>query len=170
MKNTNWAAILLLIAAIPVVNFVAAQLSVRGDPREAVPTQLPAPSQIRIVVSSQDAEGITQEQMNLDFLKNLETYTVERVKVKAREYLASVGQTNAIIDIASEATYVEAGPVKLAIVRLKDAGSRQVFIAGIVGKELKRVACIRESVEAIPVSYGLCGDKIRDVFGAKIGG
>lgn len=174
MKNFNWKYVLLLLAAIPVFNYVAGQFGRSAaehfNANEPKPSQAVAPSkEIRIVVSSQDAEGVTQEQWDLNFLKNLESYTIDRVRIKAKEYLASIGQQNVAIDITSEATYVETGSIKLAVVRMQDATSRQIIIAGIVGKELKRVACIRASAEAIPVSYGPCGDKITEVFGARIG-
>lgn len=106
----------------------------------------------------------------MNFLKNLEAYTVERVKVKTKEYLVSQGHPNADVHFTSEATYVESGPVKLAVIRLRASeGSNQVFIAGIIGNELKRVACVRNSTETIPISYGVCAEKIKEVFGTKIG-
>jgi hypothetical protein len=124
---------------------------------------------LRTIVSSQDTQGVTQEQMDIDFLKNLEAYTRERSKVKAKEYLASIGKANTLIEMSSEATYVQSGPVKLAVIRLKSTGARSTFIMGIVGREFKRVLCQWESEEAIPITYGVCADKIAEVFGVRIG-
>jgi len=138
--------------------------------REAASASKPSANQeIGVVVSSQDSEGVTQQNFDLNFLKNLEIYTVERVKIKTKEYLASQGYPNADVNFTSEATYVESGPMKLAVIRLRAEGSNQVFIAGIIGKELKRVACVKNSTETIPISYGVCGEKIKEVFGVKIG-
>jgi len=175
MKNINWKNVALPILPLSVVSIVVGQMdslaAERADASESASTmQTDQKSQIRLVVSSQDAGGTTQDQLDLTFLKNLEAYTVARTKTKMKEYFASIGQPNIPINITSEAIYVQAGSIKLAIIRLKDAGSRQVIITGIVGKELKRVGCIRETAQDIPVSYGPCADKIEETFGAKIGG
>ncbi|MEO8600351.1 MAG: hypothetical protein ABI656_11035, partial [bacterium] len=134
--------------------------------QESLHSLAQSPNQeIRTFVSSQDAESVTQKNLDIDFLKNLEAYTVGRVKTKIRELPNSPK-----IDITSEATYVESGPMKLAIIRLRGSdSSNQVFVLGIMGKELKRVICIRNSTETIPVSYGVCADKIKEVFGTKFG-
>lgn len=175
MKNLRWKVVVLLLLAIPIVNFVGGRIGQRAaevvNAREAaVVRSAPAHASIRTVSSSQDAEGVTQEQMSIEFLRNFENYTVERAKVKAKEYLASIGRPNDQVSLSSEATYVQSGAVKLAVLRISDPASRQVLIAGIVGRELRRVVCVRESVADIPISYGACAEKVKEVFGVTIGG
>lgn len=132
-------------------------LNAEGGNRSALATN----QTIRVLVASQDAEGVTQAQLNLVFLKNLEAHAVIRIKAILKE--------NGVIaqpEITSEASYVESGPYKLAVIRLRSSdGSRAVFVNGIIGKELKRIACIRNSTEQIPVTLGPCGDKVKEVFG-----
>ncbi len=171
MKQFDWKYLVLFVLAIPVVNQLASYLGTSAaqhvNERETVsrPTQV-ADQSIRVIASSQDAQGVAQKNLDMLFLKNLEAYTVERIKTKIRE-LPSSPQ----IDITSEATYVESGPMKFAVIRLRGSdNSNQVFIHGIVGNELKRVACLSNSTEAIPISYGVCADKVNEVFGTKIGG
>jgi len=107
--------------------------------REAASASKPSANQeIGVVVSSQDSEGVTQQNFDLNFLKNLEIYTVERVKIKTKEYLASQGYPNADVNFTSEATYVESGPMKLAVIRLRAEGSNQVFIAGTQASRLRK--------------------------------
>jgi len=176
MKQWNWKHIILFLLAIPVVNYFAGNLGKSAaqhvNEREAASAPQPSANQnIRVVVSSQDSEGVTQQNFDLNFLKNLEAYTVERVMIKTKEYLASQGYPNAEVHFTSEATYVESGPMKFAVIRLRASeGSNQVFIVGIVGNELKRIACVRNSTETIPISYGICAEKVKEVFGVKIGG
>jgi len=166
--------VLALLIGIPIVNFVAGQLGksaanhVNEKETTAKRPSSPAP-EIRTVVSSQEAEGVTQAQMDVDFLKNLETYMVERATIKAKESLAAAGYPNLSVEYKSEATYVESGPMKLAIIRMSTQGTRQIFITGIIGRELKRVLCLRESEAAIPVTNGACADKIKEVFGVSLG-
>ena len=117
MKRLTWKHLLLLVVAVAVVTQFAGYLgrsaAERVNSREASSPVRQASSEIQVVVSSQDAEGVTQDRMDMVFLKNLETYTVERVTLRAREFLASQGQPNARLgDITSEATYVETGPLR----------------------------------------------------------
>ena len=176
MKNLTWKSILLFIAAFFVVNYLGGYLGrtaadkVNATEDKSAQHSTGSSQEIRTIVSSQDNEGITQEQMDIDFLKKLEAYTRERSKVKAKQYLASVGQANAPVEMTSEATYVQSGHVKLAVIRLRSTGASNILIAGIVGKEFKRLLCQRESAEAIPITYGVCGGKIVETFGVRIGG
>lgn len=130
-----------------------------------------APSEeIQIVVSKQDAQGVTPQQMDLNFLKNLELYILERTKIKTKEYLTEKGYPDEKLDINSEATFVETGSLKFAVIRLKGSDfSNSVMVVGIIGNELKRVLCARNSGGIIPITYGVCADKIKEVFGRKIG-
>lgn len=175
MKQWNWKYIVIFILAIPVVNYLAGHLgkSAAQHVNERDAASLPSQNaslEIRVVVSSQDSEGVTQQNFDRDFLKYLEAYMVKRVKLKAKEFLASQGYPNSQLDISSEATYVESGPMKLAVIRLRSSdGSNQVFITGVIGNELKRITCVRNSIETIPISYGVCADKVKEVFGTKIG-
>lgn len=125
---------------------------------------------IKIIVSSQDSEGLTVNNFDLSFLRYFENTTLDGVKRKAKEHYSSLGVTAPIIEFSSEANYVESGPMKLAVVRLSSSdGARQVFIAGLVGKEFKRVLCVRNTTESIPITYGECAEKIKEVFGVIIG-
>lgn len=171
MKGTTWKMVLTLLIGIPILNFVAGQLGKSAAEHEAATRQAaPSASTIRTLVSSQDAEGLTQAQLDLNFLKNLEAHTVERATIKAKEHLAAAGYPNSSVQYISEATYIESSTMKLALIRMSAQGIRQIFIAGIVGPELKRVLCQRESEEAIPVTSGVCADKIKEVFGVSLGG
>jgi len=162
MGRNDWKSWLVVFFALPVV--------VANAQETRAPKGSPATPVVRTVVSEQSADGVTQKQMGLSFLKNLEDYTVARVNAKTRESLAAKGYPNAQVSTTAESVYVYAGPHKLAVVRLKqDVGSSQVFIAGIDGPMLKRVACISDAASPIPVSYGPCGDKIAEVFGHRIG-
>lgn len=175
MKQLNWKYLVLIVLAIllakPIGSYlgkIAAQHTNKRDSLNSPPHDVK--NEIRVVVFSQDAEGVTQQDLDLVFLKNFETYTIERVKLNAKKYLTSQGYPNANLDIISEATYVESGTRKLAIIRLRYLNdSNQVFIAGIIDNELKRIACISGTQLTIPITYGVCGEKIKKVFGTMIG-
>lgn len=175
VKKWNWKHIVLLLLAIPAVKYVGGYLgkSAADSVNERSAPSAPRSSanqEIRVVVSSQDSEGATQRDFDSAFLKNLEAYTVERIKNNAKKYLVSQGYPSVDVNLTSEAIYVESGHMKLAVIRVRAAeGSNQVFVAGIVDNDLKRVVCITNSKETIPISYGPCATKITEVFGVKIG-
>lgn len=174
MKKWTWKHLILFILAIPVLNHMAGYLgrstAQHVNEREAASAPQSGLNQrIKVVASSQDSDGLTQKNFDLNFLKSLEAYTVERVKMKTNEYLSSQGLPSTNVDFISEANYVESGSIKLGVIRLRTSeGSIGVFIVGILGNELKRVGCVRDSTETIPISYGVCADKIKEVFGIKM--
>ena len=118
---------------------------------------------VQVDVSSQDSNGLSARDFNVDFLRSLEAYIIQDTSQKIRQ---SVHSENAQIDasrVSSEAVYVEGGK-KLAVIRLQTAGWNSVAIVGFVGEKLTRVVCTLGLEEPIPISDGLCGAKIQEVF------
>lgn len=126
---------------------------------------------VRVIVSSQDAEGVTAQEMDIAFLRRLEQHTVESIKDKVKRGRSVQGYTGPELELQSESVFVEAGSTKLAVVRIRGSdNSFSVFLLGIVGNELRRIACTRGYPDPIPITYGPCGEKVKEVFGEKIGG
>ena len=61
---------------------------------------------VQVVVTIQDAQGVTQASFDQAFLKMTESWIVERTRVKAKEYLVSIGKGTQEVKLISEATYV----------------------------------------------------------------
>jgi hypothetical protein len=122
-------------------------------------------NEIIVISSSETADGYTQKDMDPRFLKVIEDATVNSVKEKTFKHLNRRGLKNPKINILSESIYFEQDNKKLAVIRLYIETSNQVWIYGFKGKELIRIACVRQTSEKIPLSYGKCGEKIREVFG-----
>jgi hypothetical protein len=125
-------------------------------------------SEVIVYFGSEDAEGITQVDFNLELLQAIELKTKNKIKEKAEAYLNSQGFKGQKIDFQSSSVYVQIQNMKLAVVRVVSSGSNQVHIFGIRGKELLRVACVTQSSTTIPLSYGKCGEKIKDVYKVDI--
>lgn len=112
---------------------------------------------------------MTQAQWDQQFLNYLESYTRGRITTLANERLAASGQPTAKAIFQSHAVYIESGKRKLAVIRIKgNDNSSHVFVHGIVDDQLKRVACSRSGPEQIPVTYGVCGDKVKEIFGVNL--
>lgn len=144
--------------------------------RDAASQQAPAarataPPEIVVATATENAEGVTQDAFNLNMLKDFERRTLLTIRKKMTDYLKSQNDPTPVPGIKSEAHYMQAGLVKLAVVRLKAPGSlNQVFVFGIVGLELRRVVCVRvANIDlAIPIAYGPCGEKIRETYGVNL--
>ncbi len=135
----------------------------QGDQSSATETT----STVRVMVSSQDAEGLTHEQMDQTFLDNYETYTRLRVAELSQEALATRGYDNDYGDLESGALFVESDGKKLAVVRLRFRDlTNTLVVAGIVNGQFTRVSCVGE--KRIPVSYGPCGDRVEEVFSVNL--
>ena len=174
MKQFGWKHVVVLLLAMPFVNQLAGYLG-RSEAQRSVEIEkkLPPPTaqqKIKVVVTSQNSDGATQQDFDINFLNNLEAYTVERLKVNTNKARATQGLAPLQSDITSEAMYVWSGPRKLAVIRFRfPDGSNSVFISGIIGDEFTRIGCIGDPVETISIATGVCAKKVEEVFGAKIG-
>jgi len=125
-------------------------------------------SDILTLSGSEDAEGVTQSDFDIAMLNALELRTKNKVKEKMTAYMSSQGYKEKTIEIKSSSVYVNAGNLKLAVVRLNIANTNQVHIYGIKGSELLRVACNRPTKESIPLSYGKCSEQIKETYGVDL--
>ena len=118
--------------------------------------------------SSQDSEGITQDNLNMVFLNNFEAYQVERIKENAKKNLKpKIGK---MPEIKSNSNYFEKDGKKLAIIRietfLENKRGYIVVVLGIKRNELKRVMCIHDN--EISITTGKCSEQIEKTFGIKL--
>ena len=127
-------------------------------------------AELRIIVSRQDAEGVTQKDLDLEALKKLEAYTLETVRKRTKDNQVAEGLPPTDMNFTAESVYVESGGLKLAVIRIRNDYLFAVTVMGIVGKELIRVGCLRPSPERIPIASGQCAEKINEVFNITIAG
>ncbi len=128
--------------------------------------------EIMVLTSTEDAEGATQADFSTPLLKALEKRTVQQLETKTRDWLKANGHSTPLPKFESQSHYVEAQGTKLAIVRVSvPKAVNQVFAFGIKGDTFVRVGCARTRNfdQAIPLFYGPCGERIREVFGVSIG-
>jgi len=177
MKKFNWKQMLLLIVALPVISVIARNMgSMLADSRNERDYRQTesgiGAGEVVTVASVQDAEGATQADLNMDMLHFLEQYTVKRAVANAQKHFEAMGYDGKI-SMESNALYVDSGSMKFAVIRMwpsiESVEMGAVSVIGIQGTDLKRVLCLSESREQIPISYGVCGEKIRQVFGQGIG-
>lgn len=126
---------------------------------------------LRTIGTIQNADGLTEHQMDATFLSKLEAYTVERVWVNTRRSLINRGVVAQVSRPNSSSVYVLAGGQKFAVVRTQARDGSEVvhslFLLGVFGKEVRRVSCVSAGHE-IALTFGACADKIKEVFGRRI--
>lgn len=130
-----------------------------------------ADQEILVMSSSEEADGVTQADLNMPALKMLEKRTVQQLQAKMRSYLRAHDQPTQLPKFEVESHYIDAEGTRLAIVRVRSPKAvNQVFIYGIQGDVFLRVACVRTRNfdQSIPVFYGPCGDKLREVFNVAV--
>lgn len=127
--------------------------------------------EILVMSASEDAGGATAADFDLPVLRMFERRSVEMLEARMRSILTAQGQLSAMPKLKADSHYVEASGSKLAVVRIKGANLvNQVFVYGIKGDMLYRVACARTSSfeQPIPLFYGSCGDKLKEVFVLRV--
>jgi hypothetical protein len=145
------------------------------DARPFSPPRTTGPKFNPILVTDtvQDSEGMSESNLDLVFLENLEKHLSSRFQSK---YQANLKNRNIEAKDAPtpqfSSTYVDipyrSGEKRLGIVRIYIKNLQQVSIVGFVGATFHRVSCIRKSDEFIPIWSGKCGAKLRDVFGVSL--
>ena len=173
MRAINWRTFVLLILAIPVVTSIARRAGSWAGQRQNAIEAANSPAStvppLQVVVSRQDSEGATAADLGPVFLKNFETYTVERMTARTQDIYKQRGIAGAVA-FSAESNYVELEGAQLAVVRLRGPeGSTAVVLAGILGTELVRVSCVSTAPQEIPITFGPCGQKVREVFNGANG-
>ncbi len=126
---------------------------------------------ITAIVTIQATEGMTESDLSVEGLKNLEQWLVQTTLERARANYAKQGfdpkTFKPKLNVGS--VYTQAGGKKLGVIKLNmDNQIRTVWVLGFNRKEFLRVTCIRGSNHDIPVFSGECGNKVTEAFGVSL--
>ncbi len=128
---------------------------------------------IKTSVILQPSNGLTENDFSMQMLSAIEEWSKARVIKNSKKSFVlqgfSADQFNP--DVRSESNYLSISGKKLGIVYISafSEGSNQatmkmVRVFGIVDDGIATVSCIRQSDEKIPITFGICGEKIKEVF------
>lgn len=174
LTSRQWLTMFLgMIVVVPAAQFIGKSMGESENRREQAANIQPSPmaDSMRVMVSRQDSEGVTEADFSPEFLKNLESWTVERVAANADKYLDAAKVPESERNFVGESVYVETDGHKLAVTKLRIGEEVPgAFIVGIVGKELVRVVCFDRSGSNVAVTSGPCGEKLHEVFGFRNSG
>lgn len=171
---SRWKAVLIVIVAAPAVHYLAtisAQHAAKSHDTRPISVQSSSTSddEVRVRVDIRSSNGITQDDMDTEFLGNFERAMAAEMKQTVQRSLEQAGHSAEDIDISSEAFYTYADSIKLLVLRIQLSGVHQTMVTGIIGDEQRVITCVAPSRDTIPITYGKCGERIKEVFGAEIG-
>lgn len=123
----------------------------------------------KVIVSTQSAEGLTNESFNYEVLEKIEKYMVDRMSVLTKQVYEKNGDFKSKSNITAESVLLKANGKNISVTRLKDNGINYgAVIHGVVGNELIRILCLSNNGEEAKVSYGECSTEIFNAFGVKL--
>jgi hypothetical protein len=121
--------------------------------------------EIIALVTTQPSDGVTEAQLDNDFLDGFGRWVAERHYANAVKHQQMEGGLP-ILPVTPESVFVHIGKRKLVIVRLRTEGVTPfATILGIEGENIVRVTCISRTMRDIPISFGPCGAKVKETFG-----
>ena len=126
---------------------------------------------VTAVMAIQDAEGMTEADLDTATLKRIEQWIVQRTIERTKQNYVNQGLDprtfNSKVDVGSALTIVDGK--KLAVIRITMAnGVRTLVVMGFRRGDFMRVTCIRPSNHDIPMLSGECGQKVTEAFGVSL--
>lgn len=123
------------------------------------------PPEVVALSNSQPAEGMTRQHMDRDFLRRFQEHVRETFQSKLEQRVKAMGQTvPANFKLPAESFYIDAADTRLAATTITVEGASSVIVLGIVGDTAHQVICTHQDAAKIPLSYGACAGKLKDVF------
>lgn len=123
----------------------------------------------KVIVSTQSAEGLTNENFNYEILEKIEKRMVDRMSVLTKQVYEKNGDFKSKPNITAESVLLKANGKNISVTRLKDSGINYgAAIHGVAGNEFVRILCLSNNGEETKVSYGECATEIFNAFGVKL--
>ena len=131
---------------------------------------------IRVVTTLESSNGLTENDMDMNMLSAFEEQVKAEFLENSKQSFMRQGYSEDLFDGGARSTshYVMRSGRKLGIVNISGffMSTNQTVIQivrtfGLVDDGLATVGCLRLSDEAIPVTFGACGEKVNEVFGVK---
>ncbi len=173
MSGRKWLILIAgLIIVVPVAKFAGRTLAEAQNQRDADirgPINDADEPDVIAIVTRQDSEGVTEGDFSTEFLKNLEDWILQRTVANSLKHWDAAGVPENKRNVTAESVFVNAGPHKLAVVRMQIGETTpNATITGVVGSEVVRVLCIDKNGGDVPIASGPCDTKIQEAFGSSV--
>lgn len=128
---------------------------------------------IKVITTIQDGEGLTQNDMSMDMLVNIEELAKAEWLENAKQSVLRQGvpEEQFVGRVESSSHYVVRSGRKLGVVNLSyflgedpSPVGQMVRVFGFVEEGIAIVGCFRFSEDTIPIGSGPCGEEINNAF------
>jgi hypothetical protein len=161
-----------LAAVIPASQFVGRYMAEAANDRDSAQSTddrfANVGSGTKVLVSRQDAEGVTEDQLTSEVANKLGAYSLERVKVHTAKILAGMKSTESVESITADSVLLNVDSRNIVVTRFH-VGLKVPYIQflGIGGNEMTRVLCMAAPTEDVIIA-GNCADKLKEQFGVSM--
>ena len=131
---------------------------------------------VKVVTTLQGSNGLTESDMDMEMLSAFEEWVKAEYLDKSKQSFMRQGYSEDKFDGAAISTshYVMRSGKKLGIVNVSGLLKSQnltviklVRVFGLVDDGLATVGCVRLSDKTIPITFGVCGAGVNEVFGLR---
>ncbi len=128
---------------------------------------------IKTSVTLQPSNGLTENDFSMQMLSSIEEWSKGRVLENSKKAFVSQGFSADQFKgkVRAESNYLSMSGKKLGVVNLSvfsensdQAIVKMVRVFGFVDDGIATVSCMRQSDEKIPITFGPCGEKLKEVF------
>lgn len=123
-----------------------------------------APPDIRAVVTEQDSQGLTDENLNSASLNIFKEWIVDLASTTLKLLYRTKKDVKSQILVDAKYIMYKKRKLIVADISFTTGAVKIVRVMGIKGKKLMNVACTSISGQNIEIFSGICGDKVKDVF------
>lgn len=171
MQGVDWKKFFLVAVAILLIGNLSSNFLKRRDHSAMPPATSTKPSlELRVLSSTQTADGATEADLTPQFASALEKHGVSRIAATLEATAKQAGTSLPPTQIHSESTVVQTQGKKLIIIRYEiNSTARAIEVVGISGPNADRVMCTREALDEILLNTGPCAQKVKEVHGVSIG-
>jgi len=122
----------------------------------------------------QSSEGLTEEGLNMGVLAAFESWVEKRTIINMEKSYAQNGVSAEVpyLEIKTESHYLTYFGKKLGVIDVLISNTkvdralitRMIRVFGLVDDGFTIVSCFHQSDKKIPLTFGKCGAKIREIF------
>jgi hypothetical protein len=163
----------LLIAVVGVLILSAIQVLIKATtaPKPMAKLANLSAGDTIVTVTREGTNGITENHLqDLKFVKLLEKVLIEKAQQRIQQVYSSQGGAGKInVKYQSESWSVNTHNKNFALTRIDMGGFFQgTIITGIKNDTLIKISCLKKGAQLVPMSYGPCADKTKEIFGFSI--
>jgi hypothetical protein len=175
LSGKQWVAMALgMLIIVPTAQHLGRTLGEQQDSQSSVAHKVPFKSvgqETRVLVSRQDAEGVTNDQIDVEVADAIGAYSLQRMKFHMKTILDEMGSSDSVDTMTEGTVLVPNDGLNLVVTRFSIGEvTHSVQVAAIKGNELVRVGCISPRGDIGVTLAGKCAAALKEHFNFDVPG